>query len=62
MKITNNGCTLVADEGYVLKCTCHDIVLGTEVHLDKIMKDGILHQDSIDNYIEVEISDFIWKI
>ena len=62
MKIINDGCTLVADDGYALKCKCHDILLGTEVHLNKIMVDGILVHDSIDNYTEVKVDGCLWMI
>lgn len=54
MKIINDGKTLVADEGKVLMCTCHNAILGTEVYLKEIMKDGILVEDSADNYVEVD--------
>ena len=54
MRIENNGKTLIADEGMVLMCKCHNVILGKEVYLKKIMKDGELVEDSVDNYIEVE--------
>lgn len=54
MKILNDGKTLVADEGKVIRCKCHNVILGTEVYLKKIMKDGVLEEDSADNYEEID--------
>ena len=54
MKVINNGKTLVADEGKVLMCKCHNVILGSEVYLKEIMQDGVLKTDSVDNYIEVD--------
>jgi hypothetical protein len=54
MRIENNGKTLIADEGKVLMCTCHNVILGTEVYLKEIMKDGVLVEDSADNYVEID--------
>lgn len=54
MKIINDGKTLVADEGKVLMCKCHNVILGSEVYLKEIMLDGVLKIDSVDNYIEVD--------
>lgn len=54
MKIINDGKTLVADEGKVLMCKCHNVILGSEVYLKEIMQDGVLKIDSVDNYIEVD--------
>ena len=54
MRIENNGKRLIADEGKVFMCTCHNVILGKEVYLKQIMKDGVLVEDSADNYIEVD--------
>lgn len=54
MKTINDGKTLVADEGKVLMCKCHNVILGSEVYLKEIMLDGVLKIDSVDNYIEVD--------
>ena len=54
MRIEDNGKTLIADEGMVLMCKCHNVILGKEVYLKEIMKDGELVEDSADNYIEIE--------
>lgn len=62
MKIINDGYTIVADDGYALKCKCHNILLGTEVHLREIMMDDVLVHDSIDNYVEVKMDDCLWMI
>lgn len=55
MRIVNNGKTLVADDGKLIMCTCHNVILGTEVHLNKIMYNDNLIDDSIKNYIEIDI-------
>lgn len=54
MKISNDGKTLTADEGKVIRCKCHNVILGTEVYLRQIMKNGILEDDSVDNYEEID--------
>ena len=54
MRIENYGKTLIADEGKVLMCKCHNVILGTEVYLKEIMMDGKLVEDSADNYMEVD--------
>ena len=54
MRTENNGKTLIADEGMVLMCKCHNVILGNEVYLKEIMKNGELVEDSAENYIEVE--------
>lgn len=54
MRIENNGKHLIADEGKVLRCTCHGVILGTDVYLKQIMKDGALVEDSADNYEEID--------
>jgi hypothetical protein len=54
MKVINDGKTLVADEGKVLMCKCHNIIMGSEVYLKEIMQDGVLKIDSVDNYIEID--------
>lgn len=53
MKIQNN--TIIADEGKVLRCKCHRVIMGTEVYLEQIMKNGKLEPDSIDNYEEIDV-------
>lgn len=53
MQLENNGKTIIADEGMVLMCKCHNVILGKEVYLKQIMKDGNLVEDSVDNYMEV---------
>lgn len=52
MRIENN--TLIADEGKVLRCKCHHVIMGTEVYLKQIMKNGKLEPDSSDNYEEID--------
>ena len=54
MRIENEGRTLIADEGKVLMCTCHNVILGKEVYLKEIMRHGVLEVDSADNYVEVD--------
>lgn len=61
MKITNDGRTLVAEDGFAIMCKCHNMILGTEVYLECIMKDRKLVMDSQDNYTEVKINEIIWK-
>ena len=53
MKIENNGKTLIADEGKVIRCKCHHVIMGTEVYLREKMKDGVLVEDTVDNYEEI---------
>ena len=53
MRIENNGKTLIADEGKVLRCKCHHVIMGTEVYLQEKMKDGVLVEDTVDNYEEI---------
>lgn len=52
MKIQNNK--LIADEGKVFRCKCHGAILGDEVYLKEIMKDGKLEVDTPDNYEEID--------
>lgn len=54
MRIENNGKTLIADEGKVIRCKCHHVIMGTEVYLKEKMKDGVLVEDSVDNYEEID--------
>lgn len=54
MRIENNGKTLIADEGKVIRCKCHHVIMGTEVYLRKKMKDGVLVEDSVENYEEID--------
>ena len=54
MRIENNGKTLIADEGKVLRCKCHHVIMGTEVYLREKMKDGVLVEDTVDNYEEID--------
>lgn len=54
MRIENNGKHLIADEGKVIRCKCHQVIMGTEVFLKEIMKDGVLVEDNPDNYEEVD--------
>lgn len=54
MKIENNGKTLIADEGKVIKFICHNVILGKVVYLKEIMKDGVLVEDTVDNYTEID--------
>lgn len=46
--------TIYADAGKVLKCKCHNVIMGTEIYLREKMKDGILWPDTIDNYEEID--------
>lgn len=59
MHIENDGKTLIADEGKLFMCICHNVILGKEVYLKQIMKNGVLVEDSADNYIEVDEPDLI---
>jgi len=52
MQIKNN--TIIADEGKVIRCKCHNVILGTEVYLKEIMKSGKLEIDTVDNYEEID--------
>lgn len=52
MKIQNNK--LIADEGKVFRCKCHGVILGSNVYLRQIMKDGKLEVDTPDNYEEID--------
>lgn len=52
MKIQNSK--LIADEGKVIRCKCHGVILGNEVYLKEIMKDGKLELDTVDNYEEID--------
>lgn len=52
MKVQNN--IIIADEGKVLRCKCHHVIMGTEVYLKEIMKDGKLEKDTPDNYEEID--------
>lgn len=54
MRIEENGKHLIAEEGKVIRCKCHHVIMGTEVFLKEIMKDGVLVEDSADNYEEVD--------
>ena len=54
MRIENNGKTLIADEGKVIRCKCHHVIMGTEVYLREKMKDGVLVEDTVDNYEEID--------
>jgi hypothetical protein len=54
MRIENNGKTLIADEGKVLRCKCHHVIMGTEVYLKEKLKDGVLVEDTVDNYEEID--------
>lgn len=54
MRIENNGKTLIADEGKVIRCKCHHVIMGTEVYLKEKMKDGVLVEDTVDNYEEID--------
>ena len=52
MKVQNK--TLIADEGKVIRCKCHNVIMGTEVYLKEIMKNGKLEVDTPENYEEVD--------
>ena len=54
MRIENEGKTLIADEGKVFRCKCHNVILGTEIYLREIMKNGVLEPDTADNYEEID--------
>ena len=54
MRIEDNGKHIIANEGKVFKCVCHDTILGSEVFLREIMKDGVLVEDTPENYVEVD--------
>ena len=50
----NNPKHLIADEGKVLKQISSGIILGTEVYLRKVMIDGKMVDDFIENYEEID--------
>lgn len=52
MKQINN--IIIADDGKVLKCKCHNVIMGAEVYLREKMINGFLVPDSIDNYEEID--------
>lgn len=52
MNIQNN--TIIADEGKVIRCKCHNVIIGNVVYLKEIMKDGKLEKDTPDNYEEID--------
>ena len=52
MKQINN--IIIADDGKVLKCKCHNVIMGTEVYLREKMINGVLVPDNIDNYEEID--------
>lgn len=52
MKQINN--IIIADDGKVLKCKCHNVIMGTEVYLREKMINGFLVPDNIDNYEEID--------
>jgi hypothetical protein len=55
MKIQGN--TIIADEGKVLRCKCHNVIMGTEIYLKEKMKNGKLEPDTPDNYEEIDEPD-----
>ena len=52
MRVQNN--TIIVDEGKALRCKCHNVIMGNEVYLKEIMKNGKLESDTVDNYEEVD--------
>lgn len=54
MRIEENGKHLIAEEGKVIRCKCHHVIMGTEVFLKEKMKDGVLVEDSAENYEEID--------
>lgn len=54
MRIENDKKLLIADNGKVFKCKCHHVIMGIEVYLREKMKDGILVEDTADNYEEID--------
>lgn len=54
MKLINDGKKIIADENKILLCKCHNKILGTEINLKQIMKNGELIMDTVDNYIEID--------
>ena len=50
----NNPKHLIADEGKVLKQISSGIILGIEVYLGKVMIDGKLIDDFVENYEEID--------
>lgn len=52
MKIENN--IIFAEEGKVIRCKCHNKILGNEVFLDRIMINGHLEIDVTENYEEID--------
>lgn len=53
MKIENEK-HLIADEGKVLKNIHNDVIMGSDVYLDKICINGVYLDDSADNYEEID--------
>lgn len=53
MKI-ENGKHLIADEGKVLKNIHSDVIMGSDVYMDKICINGVYLDDSADNYEEID--------
>ena len=50
----NNPKHLIADEGKVLRQISSGIILGTEVYLRKVMIDGKMVDDFVENYEEID--------
>lgn len=44
----------IADEGKVFYCIITQQIMGNEIVLDKILINGVMVQDSIDNYTEID--------
>jgi len=50
----NNPKHLIADEGKVLKQISSGIIMGKEVYLGKVMIDGKLVDDFVENFMEID--------
>jgi len=50
----NNPKHLIADEGKVLKQISSGIIMGKEVYLGKVMIDGQLVDDFVENFEEID--------
>lgn len=53
MRIENEK-HLIADEGKVLKNILNNVIMGSDVYMDKICINGIYFDDSADNYEEID--------
>ena len=50
----NNPKHIIADEGKILKQISSGIIMGKEVYLGKVMIDGQLVDDFVENFTEID--------